>query len=58
MSRLFTAAVFAVLMAPPALAGGISFDLPNLTFPDGDVTISTANCDVTVGQPVCAPTKN
>jgi hypothetical protein len=58
MSRLFTAAALAVLIAQPALAGGISFDLPNLTFPGGDVTISTANCDGTVAQPVCTPTKN
>ncbi len=58
MTRLISAAVFAVLIAQPALAGGLSFDLPNLTFPGGDVTISTANCDTTVAQPVCTPAGN
>ena len=57
MTRLFTAAAFAVLIAQPALAGGFSFDLPNLTFPGGDVTVSTANCDSTVAKPVCTPTE-
>lgn len=57
MPRLFTAAAFAVLIAQPALAGGFSFDLPNLTFPGGDVTVSTANCDASLAQPVCTPTE-
>jgi hypothetical protein len=58
MIRLLSAAVFALLIAQPALAGGLSFDLPNLTFPGGDVTVSTANCDATVAQPVCTPAGN
>lgn len=56
MTRLFVAATFAVLIAQPALAGGMSLDLPNLTFPTGDVTVSTANCDASLDQPVCPPT--
>ena len=35
MTRLLSAAAFAALIAQPALAGGFSFDLPNLTFPGG-----------------------
>lgn len=59
MTRFFAAAAFAALIASPALAGGFSFDLPNLTFPKGGVTVSTANCDTTVAQPVCtAQVKN
>lgn len=55
MTRLLSATAFALLIAQPALAGGISFDLPNLTFPGGDVTVSTANCDTSVAEPVCIP---
>lgn len=55
MTRLISAATFAVLIAQPALAGGFSFDLPNLTFPGGDVTVSTANCDTSAAEPVCIP---
>ena len=58
MIRLLSAATFALLIAQPALAGGFSFDLPNLTFPGGDVTVSTANCVATVAQPVCTPAGN
>lgn len=58
MTRLLSAAAFALLIAQPALAGGFSFDLPNLTFPSDGVTISTANCDATVAQPVCTPAGN
>lgn len=57
MTRLLSAAAFAVLIAQPALAGGFNFDLPNLTFPGGDVTVSTANCDSTVAKPVCTLTE-
>jgi hypothetical protein len=57
MTRLFAAASLALLIAQPAMAGGFSFDLPNLTFPSGDVTISTANCDVSLAQQVCTPTE-
>ncbi len=53
MTRLLSAVLLSTLLAAPALADSISFDLPNLTFPTGDVTISTANCDTTVAQPVC-----
>lgn len=56
MTRFLAAASLGLLIAQPALAGGFSFDLPNLTFPSGDVTISTANCDASLAQPVCIPT--
>lgn len=56
MTRLLSAAAFALLIAQPALAGGFSFDLPNLTFPSGEVTISTANCDAAGADQGCTPT--
>jgi hypothetical protein len=41
-----------ILGAASAMAGGFSFDLPNLTWPtDGGVTVSTAGCE----QPVQTP---
>lgn len=59
MTRLLSAAALAMLIASPALAGSFSFDLPNLTFPKGAVTVSTANCDAATAQPACtAPVKN
>jgi len=58
MTRLLSAAALAALIASPALAGGFSFDLPNLTFPKGAVTVSTANCDTTAQALCTAPVKN
>ena len=41
-----------ILGAAPAIAGGFSFDLPNLTWPtEGSVTVSTAGCDQAVPTP-------
>lgn len=41
-----------ILGAAPAMAGGFSFDLPNLTWPtEGSVTVSTAGCDQAVQPP-------
>ncbi len=37
----------ALMLAAPAMAAGISMDMPNLSFPDGKPTISTQGCDAT-----------
>ena len=55
MTRLLSAAALAVLIAQPALAGGLGFDLPNLPFPKGSVTVSTADCGGPVSRTVCTP---
>ena len=44
--RLILALV--ALTATPALAAGISVDMPNLTFPEPAPTISTMDCPPTV----------
>lgn len=47
-----------ILGAAPALAGGFSLDLPNLTWPtDGSVTVSTTGCDQPVQTPKSQATK-
>jgi hypothetical protein len=58
MTLPFRAALFATILggivapAVPSLAGGISVDLPRLTFPDPVATPATKGCS---DQPVCPP---
>ena len=47
MRRLAPLALAALMLASPALAAGISVDMPNLSFPDGKATLSTQGCDTT-----------
>lgn len=53
MTRLLPAALLSVLLAVPALAGGIVIDLPNLTFPAPEPTISTQGCQTDAKAEVC-----
>ncbi len=47
-----------IVAAFPVAAGGFVFDLPSLTWPEGDVTTSTKGCvapaePATTVQPAC-----
>ncbi|SPH16689.1 hypothetical protein DEA8626_00200 [Defluviimonas aquaemixtae] len=56
MEHLRTA-IFALalgLLAAPALAGGVSFDLPRLDFP-APAPETTRDCAAQGGKAVCAP---
>lgn len=55
MTRLLPAALLSALLAAPALAGGIVIDLPNLTFPAPEPTISTQGCQTDAKAEVCVP---
>ena len=49
MTRMFSLMIAAMLMAGPGSAGGMAFDLPNLTFPPTEpVTPSTSGPVVAV----------
>jgi hypothetical protein len=56
MTRLAALAT-ALFLASPALAGSFSFDLPNLTFPEGGVTVSTSGCPTVDAQICQAPVR-
>jgi len=56
MTRLAALAT-ALFLASPALAGSFSFDLPNLTFPEGGVTVSTSGCPTVDAQTCQAPVR-
>lgn len=53
MTRFLPAAILTVLLAAPALAGGISIDLPSLTFPDSATTLSTKGCEGDAKADIC-----
>ena len=56
MKRIALAAVTAALLATSATAGGITFSLPNLTFPPASDTTVMKDCLVTDATTVdCIP---
>lgn len=58
MTRLKTTllAVAVAALAAPAMAGGISFDLPRLIFPTPKPVVSSQSCTAptTLNAPACA----
>ncbi len=54
-SRLAASILALALLSGAAQAFSVSIDLPNLTFPEDDVTISTKACQT--GSPAHCPTK-
>jgi hypothetical protein len=55
MTRILPLALAAVLLAGPSIAAGISMDMPNLSFPDPQPTVSTKGCPPEAAAPACAP---
>jgi hypothetical protein len=60
MKPVLTALFLSVITAPIAMAGTVSFELPNLTYPDTIPSDTTQGCAdlTTLGAPACAPVQN
>lgn len=54
MKSLAPIALLSLVLAAPAFAGGISMDMPNLSFPAPKPVLSTAGCDAATPPADCA----
>lgn len=58
MTRMLPLILAAALSAAPALAGGIGFGLPNLTYPDGTTPVTKGCADpAAMTLVVCEPAR-